>query len=610
MHQEVTTNYFLGSQYEQRIPEPAIQQSVFRDFVFQIFSLVFLGVGISYLYWRWTCSINPDALWFALPLVFAETFSFIGSVLMIFNCWAYKDPKPHLPVHYASEINGLESKEGKAPISIDVFIATYNEDFVLVKRTVQDAKRMTYPFDDVKINIYLLDDGRRDGRDASKENFKKLVEDEGVNYISRENNLGYKAGNLNNAFRQTNGHLIVILDADTRPYPKFLEHTTGYFRNEKLAWVQTPQWFYDLTEPVQIKNYLKMYFGKAGWYIGSLFGRIKTGKDIFGNDPKLFYDVILRKRNNYNAAFCCGAGSIQRREALQQHADKMFANEVKEKVKHLVAQLTHASENELEALKKETEGNTEKKPFMLHASEDIYTSILLHAEGWQSVMHPHVECKMLSPQDLDGWVKQRTRYATGSIDICFGKHSPVFLSGLSIGQRISYFTTIYSYFSPLWLVVFLVSPAIFFFTLTPPIMAFNFDFFKHFIPFMVLNFLVTMIANWGIGSKRSEQYYVASFWLFLQSIIKMVIKLEVKFNVTSKKIRNANNVRHIFPHVSIIAITLAGLAFNTWLIIDNTHPSYSAYAANCIWTIYNIYQLSAYIRAGLWRNADLNSANT
>ncbi len=606
MEKEKSTNYFFSSIYEQRKPEQAVENSELRNILFQVISLIFIVVGFNYLYWRWNSSLNLDALWFAIPLVIAETLAFIGSMLMIVNCWSNKDPLPQLAIHTVTELNSTDQQSN--PISVDVFIATYNEDLDLVRCTVKDAKKMTYPFADVKITIYVLDDGKRDGSDPLKEDFKRMTQEEGVQYICRESNTGYKAGNLNNAFLQTHGDLIVILDADTRPYPDYLANTTGYFRNEKLAWVQTPQWFYDLTAGIPIKNYFETRFGKAGHYLGALFGKAKTGKDIFGNDPKLFYDVILRRRNNYNSAFCCGAGSIHRRRALEIHALKKREEEIAEELNEETRKLRLFSEKDIVHLQEKIRNGIALKPFMLHSSEDIYTSLLLHAEGWESIQHPHVLCKMLSPQDLDGCVKQRTRYAEGSLNIGLGKHSPVFLRGLTFHQRLSYIVTIYSYFSPLWLLVFLLSPAVFFFTFTPPIMAFNFDFFKHFFPFMILNTLVIMLINWGIPYKRSEQYYVASFWLFLRSIVRVLLKLDVKFNVTSKKIRSVKNTKHILPHLFILFITFCGVAYNTFLIIKDLHPSYSAYTANCMWAVYNVIQLSAFIRAGLWKStADLTN---
>jgi len=45
-------------------------------------SLVF---GTWYIGWRWLASINYDALWFAIPLLIAETGSFIGLGLFTAN---------------------------------------------------------------------------------------------------------------------------------------------------------------------------------------------------------------------------------------------------------------------------------------------------------------------------------------------------------------------------------------------------------------------------------------------------------------------------------------------------------------------------------------------
>lgn len=603
------------TKFEDRVPERPQPNSAVRTYLFQILAIVFVGFGLAYLWWRWNYSLNPDAYLFSVSLVTAETLSFFGSLLLVFNMWSNKDPKPSPPVRTLSDIRPLGPQEADRPLSIDVFIATYNEDLELVRYTVRDAKAMTYPYPDVPVSIYVLDDGRRDGRDPAKENFRQMAADEGVGYFCRETNEGYKAGNLNHAFPQTHGDLLVILDADTRPFPQFLEKTTGHFRNPKLAWVQTPQWFYDLTGPVRLNEYLGWYLGSVGRFFGKgmellVGGKWHVGRDIFGNDPKMFYDIILRRRNNYNASFCCGAGSVHRREALEDLARKEFRHTVDDKLRNEVKARDIHDANRVETLRQEIERSTDMRPFVHHASEDIYTSMLLHADKekcWESVLHPEVECKMLSPQDLDSFVKQRTRYATGSLDIAFSRHNPLFLKGLSPAQKVSYWTTIYSYFAPFWLIVFLLSPAIFFFTLQTPLMAFNFDFFKYFIPFQLLNVTVVTIATWGIPTKRAEQYYVASFWFFLQSLWKVLRRRVVQFNVTPKKAANTHGARHALPHIAIVGLTLIGILYNLYLIYMEIHPSYSAFFANCVWGSYNAFQLSAFVRAAYWKNKPTGS---
>lgn len=596
---------YYFDKFEHRQPYQYIPDNPIRTKLFQFFGIITIAIGIGYLHWRWRYSLNFEALWFAVPLVVAETLSFIGTILIIINFWSNKDRKIKPPVHYLSDIEALNGRRDR-PVRLDVFIASYNEDVEIVRKSIQDAKTMTYPYDDVTIKIFVLDDGRRDGRNPAKENMKQVCEEEGIGYFCRETNDGYKAGNLKNGLERTIGDILVILDADTRPFPTFLERTLGYFRNKKLAWVQTPQWFYDITEPVSLDVYLKKNLGKAAGNIGKVitkvFGDIKVGEDIFGNDPQLFYDVILRRRNFYNAAFCCGAGSIHRREAIMSLAVNDFVKEVKKEISRKLKEKSKFSTNDAKDHRKHTLMVQQMIPFKFHASEDIYTSIMLHADRknkWESYQHPIVECKMLSPQDVDTWVKQRMRYATGSLDIAF-KDNPIFRKGLTMGQRMSYFGTIYSYFAPLWIAIFLLSPVVFFFTQALPVQAYSFDFLKFFVPFQILNTITMTIGCWGIKTNRGDQYYISSFWMMLLSLYAALTGKPVKFNVTPKERQMGNHMQHILPHIIIIGLTVLGILYNIVLILFDAHSSWSGFASNTFWSLFNIFNLSIMIRAAYW----------
>lgn len=606
---------FYFNKFENRTPYSPIEDNKWRTYTFQFLSIITLAIGLAYINWRWRHSINYDSITFALTLVVAETLSFIGTVLIVINYWSNKDPLKQLPVHYLSEIEDLAGRADR-PVKIDIFIATYNEDVELVRYTIKDAKKITYPFNDVPINIYVLDDGRRDGRHPNSENMKKIALQEQINYLTRESNLGFKAGNLKNALEHSNGDLFVIFDADTRPFQSFLENTSGYFRNKKLAWVQTPQWFYDYTESKTISQFLrkKLKNNQAWWIkiISKSIGKIKYGEDLFGNDPRLFYDVLLRRRNYYNAAFCCGAGSIHRREALLNSAIKDFGQNVNDKVNNFSKGLKKIIDKNFirsllieNSIKNSTKSIIIEKeiiPFKYHASEDIYTSLMLHADKkkWESIQHKEIECKMLSPLDINSWVKQRTRYAAGSLDIAF-KDNPLFLKGLTLGQRISYFNTIYSYFAPLWIIVFLLSPIIFFYFQLLPVRAYSFDFFKYFIPFQILNTVIMTLGCWGINTSRGDQYYISCFWLMFLSIISTIRGKKVAFQVTPKNRVFGNYFQHIFPHLTIIILTLFGIIYNLTLVFFDLHPSLSGFISNSFWGLINVYNLSIIVRAALWK---------
>ncbi len=526
---------------------------------------------------------------------------FGGSVLMIINHWSQKVLPQKPPVRRLSEIESGISIDEDRPLKIDIFIATYNEEWEIVEDTVHDACQVRYPYDEVAVNIYLCDDGKRDGTDPHKQNFKDLAEKYDIHYLTRQNNKGFKAGNLNNAFWQTEGDFFVILDADTRLYPKFLANLTGYFRDEKMAWVQSPQWFYDLPEGKNLSELLTEKFGATGYRISKFIpfsANMRFGANIFGTDPNIFYDAILRSRNASNAAFCCGAGSIHRRKALTSLIESNTKRLI-ETDSTLSIEPSFIANQKLYASLPTTEV---VGPFVHHISEDIYTSILLHAheKGWKSYQHPYAECKMLSPQTLSTYIKQFSRYAEGTFELFFSKENPIWLKGLSLWQRLAYFETIYSYFSPFWIIVLLVSPIIFFFTLIPPLKAFNFDFFLRFLIFYHLNLVVATLANWGHGTKRSEQYFISSFWYKLKAFLKISTGGKALFNPTSKTIKTESwrhNLKHIYPHLIITILTVIGFLWNLYLILINVHPSYSAFTANSLWAFYNIYQLNPIMRA-------------
>ncbi len=602
---------FYFDKFEDRKPYSAIPDNKYRSLLFQFTGIVTIGLGIAYLNWRWRFSLNPAALWFSIPLVLAETLSFFSTVMVVINFWSNKDAEKTPPVHYLSEIEDLQGMPDR-PIKIDVFIASYNEDVELVRLSIIDAKNLNYPFPDVEIKIYVLDDGRRDGRDPAKENMKKVAEEEQVNYLIREHNQGYKAGNLKNAMEKTNGDLFAILDADTRAFPDFLVHTTGYFKKQKVAWVQTPQWFYDITDAEKlssiINSKLKLTNKKLIRLSDFLFGKIEVNEDIFGNEPRLFYDVILRKRNFHNAAFCCGAGSIHRREAVMSLAVKGFVEEIKKLEFDLIKKKSDQLKIHPDSfgdLKNSFLLHQELIPFKFHASEDIYTSMMMHADKWESVHHPDVECKMLSTQDVDSWIKQHQRYAEGSLDIAF-KDNPLFIKGLTWRQKLCYFNTIWSYFAPLWILVFLFCPIVFFFSLTLPVKAYSFDFFKYFLPFQIMNTITITLGCWGISTKRGDQYYISSFWFMLMALYSIARGKKVKFNVTPKDRNFSKSTEHILPHVIIIGLSLLGVAYNVVLLMIGHHPAASGFAANAFWCIFNIISLSVIIRAAYWKPVETN----
>jgi cellulose synthase (UDP-forming) len=590
---------FYFSKFESRTPPPLVPFSAAREMLWQFLAAATVILGARYITWRWTSSLNHHALWFAVPTAVAETASFIGLILFIVNLWRTKDPEQKPPPQWITDCV-VESGFGQRPVSVDVFFPTYNEDPELVRLSILDAKRITYPHP-LDLRIHVLDDGQR-------AEMRAVAEQEGVGYITRSSNIGFKAGNMRNGMEHTGGDFLLICDADTRPYPTILEHTLGYFRDPDVAWVQTPQWFFDLPQGTSLPSVLGRYLGSVGRRVGCaaewLVGPISVGKDIFGSDPSVFYDAILRRRNWANASFCCGAGSLHRREAVMEVALRNYSQSVERTVDSLTRDLKIPdNEKDLhQAISRQLALECEVTPYKFHVSEDIYTSIVLHSDRtrtWKSVYHPSVESKMLSPQDLLTVFTQRFKYAGGTLDIAF-HDNPIFRRGLSWKQKLMYGSTFWSYLACLWIPVFLIAPLIYFFTGVPPVTAYSFDFYSHVLPFLLCNEVAMMIGLWGLPNWRGRSQFLALAPLNLKALFTVVRGKKIGFAVTSKMRQTGTFLGLVNWQLGFVAISLVAIVYSGVRLWMGATASPGAWLVNAFWALNNLVSVAGIVLASCW----------
>ena len=596
---------FYFDRFEHRRPPPPLPHRPWLELLWQFLAIVALVLGANYIRWRWTSSLNHDALWCAIPLAAAETLAYIGLLLFTFNLWRTRDVPRQPPPRTVGECTGEAASAedwAQRPVAVDVFITTYNEDEELVRLSIRDARRLQYPHP-LDLRIHVLDDGRR-------ATMRQVADEEGVLYISRTNNVGFKAGNLRNAMEQTSGDFIVICDADTRLFPTFLEHTLGYFRDPDVAWVQTPQWFYDIPEGTPLHRWLGAKLGGAGRLLGRgierVIGPVRLGQDPFVNDPQMFYDVILRRRNWCQAAFCCGAGSVHRREAVMQAALRSFALSVDRDVRRFEREVP---DEELRrdlgtAMRTQAALEQELTPYKFHVSEDIYTSIVLHNDPvrrWKSVLHPQVESKMLSPQDLLTWIIQRFKYAGGTLDIAL-RDNPLVKGGMGLSQRLMYLTTFWSYLGCLWNVVFLAAPIIYLFTGIAPLASYSQAFYLHALPFILLTELAFLVGTWGVNNWDGKASYLSFFPVNFRALWTVLRGEKIKFHVTPKERQEGNFLHLVYPQLAVIVLTLAGLTYAAWRVFAQGHDiELPNLVVNVAWGLNNVAAMLPMVRAALWK---------
>jgi cellulose synthase (UDP-forming) len=628
-----------------------------------------LLLATFYLSWRYLYSINWVAWPAALALIAAETYSYIDAWLFgltIFRLKRRAEPPP------------------PSGATVDVFITCYNEPPELVRHTVHAALRIAYPH-----TTYVLDDGKSAAMQA-------MAAEEGAKYIVRSadwqgRERHAKAGNLSNALLQTRGEFILILDADQVPLPQVLDRTLGYFRDERVALVQTPQLFYN----------------------------VPPG-DPLGSQAPLFYGPIQQGKDGWNAAFFCGSNAVLRREALMQLGVRQYVSELERRVtralrtaarllddaERRLPQMQNAADREriglaigdlrravresreqlrqgapvyqvtqsfqrcaqevgrrlvsddlaqlnaelatvpgvnpdtvaelgetlqddaaLAALTgRETsplaalttvrglllavdvDRSDEAQPVMplatISVTEDMATSLRLHAHGWLTVYHHEDLVHGLAPEDLGTALQQRLRWAQGTLQVMY-RENPLTMRGLRLGQRLMYFSTMWTYLSGFASAIYIVMPLLFLFFGILPVRAYSSAFFLHLVPFLVVNQLVFFVVGLGLPTFRGQQYSLALFPLWIRAVISttrsVLFGARLGFVVTPKAGPQGRRFRSqlalVWPQLVALVLLASAMLYGIVRLALGLASDRVPVLVNIFWCGYDLMMLSVIVGA-------------
>jgi cellulose synthase (UDP-forming) len=300
--------------------------------------------------------LQPGVSVFSWLIWGAEVFGYLTAVLHIFMVSRLTSPVATSPQRsYGRRVR-----------------STYNESVNLLRHTLLAATRMEYPH-----QTWLLDDGNRPEMAA-------LAKELDCRYLARTENTDAKAGNLNHALAQSHADFVAVFDADHVPHKDFLNKTLGFFHNEKVAFVQTPQDFYNL-DSYQHRRHKRLSY--------------------IWTEQSLFFRVIQRGKDRWNAAYFSGSCAVLRRSALDKIGG--FATGT--------------------------------------VTEDLHTSIRLHKKGYQAVYYPESLAFGLAPDSVRAFLLQRLRWGQGAMQV-WRKEGILFTRGLTLPQRLNYLASVLTYF--------------------------------------------------------------------------------------------------------------------------------------------------------------------
>jgi cellulose synthase (UDP-forming) len=497
---------------------------------FLFFTLGAALIG-RYVYWRTTSTLpSPDSLADFIPGVVLYGAEIFCIVLLVLNLFVIARPAqrrapPRLP-------------DSDKP-SVDVFVPSLNESADLLALTLAAAKAMRYPAD--KLNVYLLDDGGTDAKINSpnymiaesaaerRKTLQAMCAELGVVYLTREQNVQAKAGNLTNGLMHSAGELIVVFDADHAPTPEFLEETVGYFgTDERLFLVQTPHFFLN-PDPIE-KNL-------------STFDRMPS-------ENEMFYGIIQKGLDKWNAAFFCGSAAVLRRSALEE-AGGFSGTSI---------------------------------------TEDCETALDLHSRGWRSLYIDKPMIVGLQPETFATFIGQRSRWCRGMLQILLLKN-PLWRPGLTMAQRLCYVSSSMFWLFPIPRVIFTIAPLLYLF--------FGLQIYnaaeKEFVAYTVMYLLAALtLQSYAYGRFRwpwiSEIYeYVQGVYL-LPAIVSVIRNPhQPTFNVTAKGVvtKDDHLSRLAWPYFLIFAVLLAGLLV-TLVRLETDPDSRGLLVIVGLWNLFNL----------------------
>jgi cellulose synthase (UDP-forming) len=485
-----------------------LKMSAAREALCRTVAVVALMYATYWIWWRWTSTINtsPEAIVPSVVLLLAETWAYINMCMFVMLTWHLTEREPGPP------------PPGR---TVDVFITCYNEPLEVLRRTAIGARAIRYPH-----RTYLLDDGKRD-------DVRRMTEELGIGYIRRVGNANAKAGNLNYAISVTSGEFILQLDADHVPLPNIVDRLLGYFNDPKMALVQSPQDFYNVDSFTHVVN--------------------NEGRRLW-EENRIFYSLIQRGRDHWNASFFCGSCGMIRRSAL------------------------------------ESIGGFASKTII----EDMETTMELHARGYSTAYHAETLAYGLAPGAADAYHVQRMRWGQGAMQV-LRKLKPLTRRGLTLPQRINYFAGTAAYFEGWQKAVFYLMPLFYFFTGILPVGGDQHAFLIRLIPYIVISIVAFELLSRGTGYLfLSERFTMVRVWTYMLAALAVFSRKPLKFNVTPKGKSSVPRMAYV-PQLtllilSIIAPIWATIAYSRgW--IDYTAPGWNSMAfwMNGIWALWNCY---------------------
>ena len=266
---------------------------------------------------------------------------------------------------------------------------------------------------------------------------------------------------------------------------------------------------------------------------------------------EIFYRYVQPAKNSFNASFCVGTNMIFRRSAIEAIGG--------------VYPIDH--------------------------SEDIWTTIQLHKQGYQSVFHRTILAEGRAPETIQAYFRQQSRWARGGFEMFF-YHNPLFIKELSIDQRIQYLFSNFHYFSGFAVLIYLLLPLLYLlFGIHPMNIQSGPAWFLHYLPyFSVVYFLpVFLLGSLEIATLSTS---LATFAPYVGACLSVLFGAKFQWVSTGSN-KSSAIMTNIWPHLFLVSLSIVAIPIGWYNPLDSITTTISS-----VWTAIHTYLLLRFIRHG------------
>jgi cellulose synthase (UDP-forming) len=181
------------------------------------------------------------------------------------------------------------------------------------------------------------------------------------------------------------------------------------------------------------------------------------------------------------------------------------------------------------------------------------------------------------------------------------RENPLFKHGLNLPQRLQYFATMLSYFDGFASLIFVLSPIVSLATGLSPVRTPWLELLLWAGPYLTVNRAMYLWVAHGVRARRSEQFNLALFPLWIKAVLSTLTNRRVEFVVTPKQRQSGNYLRLVWPQVAILWLTALATCYGILALVFKSQGTPLGVATNIFWGSYNAAMLLPVVRAAVFR---------